>query len=292
MKHCSQCGFTFDDRQPICDFDGTELSIVPEMPPSFKTVSFAPAGSPSFVRRLVNSRAGVPALALAGVMLSALLIGYYDSVTQANIDTSVSQTRNDTASTFKPTQVDTAGQVEKQADRPRIISTQRRIGADELPSSMVKRLLEGTRSRSNKSRRGPSTKKLVASKRGPSSSKLAVSKRKAENANRQSQARNQSRAGSRDRVRRQHTARVAGGQPGWRGAGSTKSNRQSQARNQARPDSRTRSRQQHSVARVANVQPRLGANESAHHRKDSKVIAILKKTGSILKRPFEMIGDR
>jgi hypothetical protein len=236
MKHCPQCEFTFDDREQLCDFDGTELTVVPEMLPSFKSVSFAPAASGSFVRRLVKSRAGLPALALAGVVLSALLVGYYDSVSQGNIDMSQSQTRNNTASTFKSTQVDAVGQVETKADRPRIISTQRRIGADELPSSMVKRLLDGSRSRSFRSRRSPSSSKLVATKR------------KAKNAN-----------------------------------------RPSQARNQARPDSRERVRQQHSTARMANRRLGGGTNESAHHRKDSKVIAILKKTGNILKRPFELI---
>jgi hypothetical protein len=251
MKHCPQCEFTFDDQVQFCDFDGTELNVVPELPPSLKSVPFAPASSGSSVRRLITSPAGLAALAFAGVALSALLIGYYDSESQPKTNMSVPQTRSDTASTVPSTQVDTVGQVETQANRPRIISTQRRIGVDELPSSMVKRLLEGSSSRSAKSRRGPSTTKLVATTRGPSSPKLLATTRKAAN-----------------------------------------TTRQSQGRNQARPGPRDRGRQQHSVARVAKGRQGGGANESAHHRKDSKVITILKKTGSILKRPFELIADR
>jgi hypothetical protein len=45
-----------------------------------------------------------------------------------------------------------------------------------------------------------------------------------------------------------------------------------------------------SAATVANR--RLAANESTHHRKDSKVVAILKKTGSILTKPFKLIAGR
>ena len=271
MKHCPECEFTFDDEQQVCDFDGTELSVVPERLPSFKTVSFAPAGSGSFVRRLVKSRAGLPVLALAGVALSALLVGYYDSLSQGNIEVS-NQTSKDTASRSKPTQVKRVWQVETKADRPRIISTLRRIGADELPSSMVKRLREGSHSRSANSRRDPSATKLIATKRGPLSSKLVGTKRKPANVSRQSQARNRARPDSRERVR------------------------------QVRPESRERVRQQHSAAK-ASGQPRwnstatvanrrLGANESTHHRKDPKVVAILKKTGSILKRPFKLIAGR
>jgi hypothetical protein len=239
MKHCPECEFTFDDQQEVCDFDGTKLLIVPERPPAFKSVSFAP---PPFVRRLVASRGGLATLALVGVALSALLIGYYDSVSQPEITMPPSQTHNAAAST--------AEQVETQADRPRSISTQRRIGADELPSSMVERLTDGSRSRSNKSQRGPSTPKLAVNQRksANSSVKLAASRRKSANPNRQSQARNQTRPGSRERVRQQHsTVNITSRRTGWR------------------------------------------ASESAHHRKDPKVISILKKTGSVLKKPFELI---
>lgn len=237
MKYCPQCEFTFDDQEQVCDFDGTELSVIPELPPSFKTVSFVPAASGSSVRRLLTSRACLAALAMASVMVSALLVGYYDFVNQRDVDVSKSQTGKDTASIAPSTQVDAVGQVETQANRPRIISTQRKIGADELPPTMAKRLLEGSRSRTSRSRRDPSSAKLVATKRKPE-----------------------------------------------------KANRPSQARNQARPDSRDRVRQQHSATWVSNRRPVGSDNEFTHHRKNSRVVAFLKKTGRILKRPFELIA--
>ena len=205
MKHCPQCEFTFDDQEQVCDFDGTELSPVPERPPSFKKVSFAPASSGSFVRRLVTPRSGLAVLALGGLLLSALLIGYFDSVNQSNVDKSTSQTRDDRASMVPSTPIDTMGQAEVQADRRAIISTQRTIGADELPSSMVKRLQEGTRSRSAKSPGDPPATKLVATKRerGPSNSRLVATRRNPKKATRQSQASNQARPASRERARQQ-----------------------------------------------------------------------------------------
>ena len=323
MKHCPQCEFTFDDRQELCDFDGSELRVVPEKPPSFKSALLAPAASGLSVRRLVRSRAGLAVLAVAGVALSALLIGYYDAANQPNVNMSASQTRNDKANTAPSTQVDPVGQVARQTDRPKAISTQRKIGADELTSSMVKRLLEGSSSRSIKSRRGTSTSKLVATKRGPSSSKLIVAKRKPGKVNRNSQARNQARPSSRERGRQQHSAaRVANQGAGW-GAGSRERGRQQYSaarvanqgagwgagsRERGRQQysaarvanqgagwdagSRERGRQQYSAARVANQGAGWDAIESTHHRKGSKVVSILKKTGSILKKPFELIVDR
>ena len=246
MKHCPQCEFTFDDQEQVCDFDGSELLPVTEIPPAFKKVSFATESSLSlsFARGLITSRAGVAILAVVGVMLSALLIGYFDSTNQSNADKSTSQTRNESSS-IVPAQVDTVGQA-----RPKAISTQRKLGADELPPSMVKRLLKGTSSQSAKPR-DPSATKMAATKRRSSNSKVAVSRRKPENTTRQSQARNQSKSVSRERPRQQHT-----------------------------------------VATVTHRPARWAANESSHHRKDSKVVAILKKTGSIFKKPFDLIFDR
>jgi len=241
MKHCPQCEFTFDDQEQVCDFDGSELLPVTEIPPAFKKVSFATESSLSlsFARGLITSRAGVAILAVVGVMLSALLIGYFDSTNK-----STSQTRNESSS-IVPAQVDTVGQA-----RPKAISTQRKLGADELPPSMVKRLLKGTSSQSAKPR-DPSATTMAATKRRSSNTKVAVSRRKPENTTRQSQARNQSKSVSRERPRQQHT-----------------------------------------VATVTHRPARWAANESSHHRKDSKVVAILKKTGSIFKKPFDLIFDR
>lgn len=246
MKHCPQCEFTFDDQEQVCDFDGSELLPVTEIPPAFKKVSFADESSLSlsFARGLIRSRAGVAILAVVGVMFSALLIGYFDSTIKSNADKSTSQTR-DESSIVVPTPVDTVAQ-----SRPKAISTQRKLGADELPPSMVKRLLKGTSSQSAKPSDSAATK-VAATKRRSTNSKVAVSRRKPANTTRQAQARNQSKSVSRERPRQQHT-----------------------------------------VARVTHRPARLPANESSHHRKDSKVVAILKKTGSIFKKPFDLLLDR
>ena len=39
MKRCPKCEFTFDDHQELCDFDGAELSVVPEVVMSLKNLS-------------------------------------------------------------------------------------------------------------------------------------------------------------------------------------------------------------------------------------------------------------
>lgn len=258
MKHCPQCEFTFGDNQQLCDFDGTELSPLPEIPPAFKHASLAPVVSRSFVRRVVQSRVGLAALALAGVALSALLIGYYDSVNQPNIDISTSQTENYTASVDGTTQLDSPAQGETFAQtlRRKSINTQRRITvaekSDSRRGSMVKGEDSHPRSARSRSRR--------------SNSKLVATKRKPDNAKRQSHARNQARPGLRDRRRQHVTARVTNQRPG---VGIV-------ARSNASPSAKTR----------------LAVNESSHHKKDSRVMSLLKKTGKILKKPFELIAGR
>src|SRR5688500_10101978 len=116
MKHCPQCEFTFDDQEQVCDFDGSELLPVTEIPPAFKKVSFATESSLSlsFARGLITSRAGVAILAVVGVMLSALLIGYFDSTNKLNTDKSTYQTRNERSS-IEPAQGDTIGQPRTQS---------------------------------------------------------------------------------------------------------------------------------------------------------------------------------
>jgi len=78
MKRCSQCEFTFENHLQFCDFDNTELTVVPERAPSFTNIS----PPPSLFIRLARSRVSLAVLAFAGVMLSALLVGYVDSASQ------------------------------------------------------------------------------------------------------------------------------------------------------------------------------------------------------------------
>lgn len=82
MKRCPQCEFTFDDHQHFCDFDGTELSAILERRPSSQNLSAPHAILPSVVLRFLRSNFSLAVLALAGIVLSALLVGYY-SATEA-----------------------------------------------------------------------------------------------------------------------------------------------------------------------------------------------------------------
>ena len=74
MKHCPACDFSFPDFHLVCDFDGTELvpdpaSIVEPRPSRLRGV----LQSPFFLIAVLGT-------ALLG---SALLIGYFDSVSQS-----------------------------------------------------------------------------------------------------------------------------------------------------------------------------------------------------------------
>jgi hypothetical protein len=219
MKRCSQCEFTFEDHLQFCDFDGTKLSVVPEPVPSFNKFSRPPGVSASLFLRVVRSRVSLAVMALAGVMLSALVVGHYDSGAQSNIEPDIDlasnvESRNDMVNLVPQGASETLDQAEpEQVSKPTFISTERRIKAEEktssLPSSTISRLSVASRSR-------------VLS----STSKPEGTKRRVEKANRESLARNSKRPAGRESY-----------------------------------DSR--------------------------QQKDSKVIAILKKTGNILTRPFK-----
>jgi hypothetical protein len=224
MKRCSQCEFTFDDEQKFCDFDNTELVAVTEPPPI--RVSRA--------RRLVHSPFPLALVMIAGVLASALVIGYYESVDQLSVDVSSNTgTRSSSATVIPPVQVDARSQGKTPPDRPTTITTQRRIatvqGSAAMPASMIRWPSEKSHSRSSRSVYGPSNPQLAATN---------TRHRKANNS---LATRNQKRLGSPELVQL----------------------RQSIARNGARNNT-----------------------ESMHHAKDSKIVAFLKTTGRLLKKPF------
>ena len=228
MKRCSECEFTFEDHQQFCDFDGTELTFVPEPFPSFKKASVPVSVFPSLFLRVARSRVSLAVVAFSGVMLSALLIGYNDSRSQPdNHVASNAESRNDTVNPTRQGPSESPDQAKpEEVAKSRFISTQRMINADE---------------------------KSVASskKKSPSTSKPEGNKRRFEKANRELLTRNQK----------------IGSQKTNQKIGSQKANSESVARNQKRLDG--------------------SKAQSSRQRGDSKVVAILKKTGRILKRPFE-----
>lgn len=82
MKRCPKCDFSFVNFHHVCDFDGTDLVDDPETLPVSPGVSALVAATQSRFLRLVKSPVFLIVLALAGLVSSALLIGYYDAATQ------------------------------------------------------------------------------------------------------------------------------------------------------------------------------------------------------------------
>ncbi len=269
MKRCSQCDFIFEDDQQICDFDGTELTRIPEPVPLAQKIS--PSLStlkdlhPSPVRRFLQSPISLALIALAGVASSALLIGIYDSAsdpnTRPNIDLASNSQRQKDIVTLALSPSSTSDQAKPdQVSKPKLISTQRKITANQKSASitpMLKWEPVASRSRASQSRPasrpGPSTAKLEAR----TTSRKAASKTRRANTNREALARS-------------HPAASPIGV---------------KASNPMRAATPTRVSQR-SAAQVANRRT-SSESESARQKRDSKLVAILKKTGRILKRPFE-----
>jgi hypothetical protein len=74
MKHCPTCNFSFPDVHRVCDFDGTELVLDPERQSLIKVPKRFPRPRPGLKRPML-----LTSLAVLGVFLSAVLIGYLES---------------------------------------------------------------------------------------------------------------------------------------------------------------------------------------------------------------------
>lgn len=74
MKHCPACNFSFPDFHRVCDFDGTELVADPERRSLMKVPKRFPPP-----RRSLKTPMLLTSLAVLGVFLSAVLIGYLES---------------------------------------------------------------------------------------------------------------------------------------------------------------------------------------------------------------------
>lgn len=183
MKRCYQCEFTFEDQQKFCDFDGTELTVVPESVPSFKNMSVPQA---SLFLRVVRSRVSLTLLALGGVMVSALVVGYYDSAGQSSIEPNIdlgsnAESRNDMVNLVPDGASETLDQAKaEQASKPSFISTEQTIRVEEKTSSRPISVIS----------RPPTTSRARAHVRS-STSKPEVNKRSFKKANKELLARKQ-----------------------------------------------------------------------------------------------------
>lgn len=198
-------------------------------------------------RSALSSSLPLALVMIAAVLSSALLIGYYDSADQSSVNVSSnSETRSSGATLIPPVQVNTRDQNKTPPDRPIGISTQRRISTVRGAPAMPASVIKW-----------PSEKPHLRPSRpghSPANSQLAARNTRHRNLNNSLETRNQKRLGESELVQ-----------------------------------------QRHSVARIANRKcgtARLGCNgagnniESMHHAKDSKLVAFLKTTGRLLKRPF------
>ena len=221
MKRCPKCEFTFDDNQEFCDFDGAQLSVVPQPGTSFKNVSLPATESPSRFLRAVRSPITLSAILLVVVTPSALWMGYHDA---ANPPESVSA-----ANLGHGEQIE----INSSSQGPSYVSMERRVTsakeASAMPSSTIEWLAEDPESESSQARSNPSSGTPAALRANP---------RRASRSNKQSLANNQ--------------------------------------RNVSKPSNQ--------------LAHRAPNKDSADRRrqKDSRVVAILKKTGSILTWPFKL----
>jgi hypothetical protein len=74
MKHCPACNFSFPDTQGVCDFDGTELIMDPGQQSLMKVKQPRAFPQPSLLKSML-----LTSLAVLGIFLSAVFIGYLES---------------------------------------------------------------------------------------------------------------------------------------------------------------------------------------------------------------------
>ena len=255
MKRCSQCHFTFADDQQFCDFDQNELTDLPEPPPRFHTL---PAGR---TRRILRSPVSLAILALCGVATSALLVGYLDSVSDPGIAT-ISTSATPAASTPSRQSVPPkpAQPLIRPATKVRSISTQRKLTAIETGSSMPSSILKWD---------------VAPQAMSSTVSRTEVSRTEEPRAARTDR--------SPQKLQRVQT-------PAKRSA---RSNMTATRRSAAKAGQTTQARNHRNIQQ-RNYSDRRGQDsndrreQSSAQGKGSRVIAILKKTGSILTKPFRL----
>lgn len=104
MKRCPKCDFSFASFHHVCDFDGTDLVDDPATLPVSPGVSALVAATQSPFLRLIKSPVFLAVLALAGLMSSALLIGYFDAASQPNSIAESQASRDSVVSRVPPVQ--------------------------------------------------------------------------------------------------------------------------------------------------------------------------------------------
>ncbi len=104
MKFCPKCDFSFASFHHVCDFDGTDLVDAPETLPVSPGISALVAATQPPYLRLIKSPVFLAVLALAGLLSSALLIGYFDAASQPNSFAQSQASRDSVVSLVPPVQ--------------------------------------------------------------------------------------------------------------------------------------------------------------------------------------------
>ena len=104
MKFCPKCDFSFASFHHVCDFDGTDLVDAPETLPVSPGISALVAATQPQYLRLIKSPVFLAVLALAGLLSSALLIGYFDAASQPNSFAESQASRDSVVSLVPPVQ--------------------------------------------------------------------------------------------------------------------------------------------------------------------------------------------
>jgi hypothetical protein len=104
MKRCPKCNFSFASFHHVCDFDGTDLVDDPSTLPVSPGISALVAATQSPFLRLIKSPVFLAVLALAGLLSSALLIGYFDAASQPNSIAESQASRDSVVSLVPPVQ--------------------------------------------------------------------------------------------------------------------------------------------------------------------------------------------
>lgn len=159
MKRCPECDFSFVNIHRFCDFDGADLIDEPETLPVSPGISALVAATQSPFLRLVKSPVFSTGLSLTGLLLSALLIGYYDAASQSNSITESPASRDSRNAIVSlvppaqpaaepPAQITTRGP----STSPNEVSTPTRLGSHRVTRrseiSKPAKDLSGTRERS------------------------------------------------------------------------------------------------------------------------------------------------
>ena len=101
MKRCPQCHFTFEDRDQVCDFDGSELAAFDDPAPLSDRIE--PPSKKSKLIRFTKSRSALAGLAGLLLVSGMFLIIRYKSSSPPKLDEKALTTERQVSVSVAPT---------------------------------------------------------------------------------------------------------------------------------------------------------------------------------------------